>query len=158
MKINFLGDSITAGALASCPEKRYYNVLKEKYGLKEVIGYGISGTRIAKQKIPSSYSKFDEYFSLRVETMTSDADIVVVFGGTNDFGHGDALLGNNLDRTSDTFYGACHELFEKLINKYPESVIVVMTPLHRLGETNLKGDGSKKEDIAPLSKYVEIIK
>ncbi len=25
--------------------------------------------------------------------MDSDADVVVVFGGTNDFGHGDAKLG-----------------------------------------------------------------
>lgn len=154
----FLGDSITEGALASCPEKRYYNVLKKKYGLKEAIGYGAGGTRIAMQKIPSSSLKFDEHFSLRVEKMRNDADIVVVFGGTNDFGHGDAPLGKMLDRTPDTFYGACHELFAKLINKYPESTIVVMTPLHRLGETNPRGEGDKPVDVAPLSTYVDIIK
>ncbi len=154
----FLGDSITEGALASCPEKRYYNVLKEKYGLKEVVGYGVGGTRIAKQKTPSSSPKFDEYFSVRAEKMRNDADIVVVFGGTNDFGHGDAPLGKMLDRTPDTFYGACHELFAKLIDKYPESTIVVMTPLHRLGEWNLKGEGCKEEDVAPLSRYVEVIR
>ena len=47
-----------------------------------------------------------------------DADGVVVFGGTDDFGHGDAPIGTPSDRTYDTFYGACHVLFSKLIEKY----------------------------------------
>ena len=66
--------------------------------------------------------------------MDADADIIVVFGGTNDFGHGDAKLGKMSDRTEYTFYGALHVLCEKLINKYPEALIVFMTPLHRLSE------------------------
>lgn len=95
---------------------------------------------------------------MRADDMKEAADIVVVFGGTNDYGHGDAPLGKFSDKTPYTFYGACHELFEKLIEKYSESVIVVMTPLHRLDEVNPKGNGSKKVDVAPLSVYVDIIK
>ena len=33
-----------------------------------------------------------------------------------------------------------------------------MTPLHRCNEDNLKGDGNKEIDVAPLSIYVDIIK
>lgn len=154
----FLGDSITEGAGTSCEENRYYNVLKRKYGLKEVVGYGVGGTRIAIQKTPSIEAKYDLYFSMRADEMQNNTDIVVVFGGTNDYGHGDAPLGKFSDRTQHTFYGACHELFQKLTNKYPESIIVVMTPLHRVDELNPRGEGNKKIDVGTLSVYVDIIK
>ena len=95
---------------------------------------------------------------MRADEMQETADIVVVFGGTNDYGHGDAPLGQFADRTPYTFYGACHELFKKLIEKYPESVIVIATPLHRVDEMNPRGEGRKKVDVAPLCVYVDIIK
>lgn len=154
----FLGDSITEGAGTTSKEKRYYNVFKEKYGLCKTVGYGVSGTRFAIQTHPSSSPSFDRYFSMRADDMTESADIVVVFGGTNDYGHGDAPLGKFEDRTPHTFYGACHELFEKLIVKYSESTIVIMTPLHRVDEMNLRGEGCKEKDVAPLYVYVDIIK
>ena len=59
----------------------------------------------------------------RYKTMDPDADIIVVFGGTNDFGHGDAPLGEMSDRTVDTFYGALHTLYTSLITRYPEAPI-----------------------------------
>lgn len=151
----FLGDSITAGSGTSGEDKRYYEVLKRKYGLKEVTGYGVGGTRYAVKNTPED--EFAEYFSLRADRMREDADIVVVFGATNDYGHGNAPLGTFADRTPHTFYGACHELYRKLIQKYPESTIVVMTPLHRCNEYSLRGDGSKTYDDAPLVTYVDII-
>ena len=95
---------------------------------------------------------------MRAQEMDDDADVVVVFGGTNDFGHGDAPIGDPSDRTNDTFWGACHKLFTDLINKYPTATIVVMTPLHRTNEDNVRGDGSKEYDYDPLSTYVNIIK
>lgn len=154
----FLGDSITEGAGTSSEENRYYNILKSRYGLKEVIGYGVGGTRIAKQIVPSKEERYDLYFSKRADDMQEYADIVVVFGGTNDYGHGDAPLGKFGDKTPDTFYGACYELFNKLIEKYIGSVIVVATPLHRVNEMNLRGEGTKENDVAVLSAYVDIIK
>lgn len=154
----FLGDSITEGAGTTCEANRYYNILKRKYGLKEAVGYGVGGTRFAVQKELSSIPSYDLRFSMRAEQMQDYADIVVVFGGTNDYGHGDAPLGEFLDKTPNTFYGACHELFRKLVVKYPESIVVVMTPLHRVDEMNLRGEGLKQTDVAPLDVYVDIIK
>lgn len=49
--INFLGDSITEGAGASCLENRYTDVLAREFGLKKANNYGISGTRIARQQV-----------------------------------------------------------------------------------------------------------
>lgn len=107
----FLGDSITEGAGASKIDNAYWNVLKRNIGLKQVIGYGIGGTRYANQFKPSADGRYDKNFLSRVEDLYGDADIIVVFGGTNDYGHGDAPLGEFADRDSDTFYGACHELY-----------------------------------------------
>ena len=160
LKINFLGDSITEGHGVSSVENTYWNLLKKNEGLCEARGYGIGGTRFAKKKVPSVKERWDLDFIQRYPDMDDDADAVVIFGGTNDFGHGDAPLGEMSDRTPYTFYGACHTLFEGIINKYPEATVVVMTPLHRIQEDNPRGDGLKQdgEGLAPLYSYVEIIK
>ena len=55
MKLLFLGDSITQGVGASTQDKRYTDLVAAKLGCK-VINYGISGTRIARQKETSGRS------------------------------------------------------------------------------------------------------
>lgn len=146
-KINFLGDSITEGAGASQYANCYVEVLTRMAGLAAGRNYGIGGTRIARQEVPSEEPRFDLDYVSRVAEMDPDADIVVVFGGTNDYGHGDAAMGAFSDRTPDTFYGACHVLMRSLIEKYLGKPIVILTPLHRLDED---GDSSKQ----PLADYV----
>ena len=156
-KINFLGDSITEGHGTSSPENTFCMLIEREY---EAIcqNYGIGGTRIAKQHTPSDNPIFDNDFCSRVADMDADADIVAVFGGTNDFGHGDAPIGIMIDRTPDTFYGALHTLYISLLEKYSESPIVVMTPLHRLNEDNPRGDGNKPRDVGNLKTYVDVIR
>ena len=136
-KINFLGDSITEGAAVA---DREHNIYWQRVGIQEgaiTRGYGIGGTRIAKKRVPSNIARHDLDFIKRADDMDPDADVIVVFGGTNDFGHGDAPIGKCTDRTEYTFYGALHVLCNKLIEKYPAAQIVFMTPLHRLSEDNM---------------------
>ena len=133
-KIAFLGDSITEGCGTSSLEHTFWNVLGQKTGA-QVFVYGIGGTRIAPQRVPSD-PRADQDFISRVDGMIPDADVVVVFGGTNDFGHGDAPFGTRGDQTSETFCGALHVLFTKLYERYPAAQLVVMTPTHRLSETD----------------------
>ena len=59
--INFLGDSITQGVGASCIENRYTDVLARQFGLKRANNYGISGTRIARQRVVTD-DPFDQDF------------------------------------------------------------------------------------------------
>jgi len=140
LTINFLGDSITEGVGASSKDTIYHAVLAKEVGLAEARNYGISGTRFALQKGVHDGPK-DNYvdvnsFCERFHKM-DDADVVVVFGGTNDYGHGDAPMGAFEDRTPDTFYGACHFLFGGLVKKYIGKPIIIMTPLHRIGEMEI---------------------
>lgn len=155
-KIAFLGDSITEGTGTSSLENVYWKVAGRETGA-EVYGYGIGGTRIAPQGKPSPEPKWDQYFASRVDGMIPDADIVVVFGGTNDFGHGDAPLGALNDRTEQSFCGAFHCLIQKLINRYPNAQIVVMTPLHRDGENDLGFNEFGIRRDFPLESYVDAI-
>ena len=90
LKINFLGDSITEGYGISSIDRVYWKLLADNDGVI-ARGYGISGTRIARQRVPSPEPRWDLNFGMRVNDMDPDADVIVVFGGTNDYGHGDAL-------------------------------------------------------------------
>lgn len=151
LKINFLGDSITEGHGCSSVEKQFTRLIAAQYGAVTRC-YGIGGTRLAKQTKPSDNPRHDLDFPSRVAEMDPDADLIVVFGGTNDFGHGDAPFGEFSDRTADTFCGALHVLYTALLEKYPDKQIMVMTPLHRSSENipNMHGK--------ILAEYVDMIR
>ena len=123
IKINVLGDSITQGVGASCIEKCFVNVLAAKTGAT-VNNYGISGTRIARQKLDIPAPHFNTPYCDRIPEMDKDADVVLIFGGTNDFGHGDAPFGEYMSDDEWTFCGAFNMLMKKLFVAFPDSEIV----------------------------------
>lgn len=134
LKVNFLGDSITQGVGATDqPNLGYVGVLRDDYGI-DARNYGITGTRVAQTREPTINPAQDQDFCGRALKMDDDADVVIVFGGTNDFGQGYIPLGSFNDQTPFSFYGALHTLYVSLINKYPTKKIVAITPLHRIME------------------------
>ena len=159
LKINFLGDSITEGHGCSDEALRFADRIAAEYGAITRC-YGIGGTRLARQKAPSGNPRHDLDFPSRVAEMDPDADVVVVFGGTNDFGHGDAPFGTPADRTADTFCGALHELYTSLLTKYPRAQFVIITPLHRSteNEPNMHGKVLKDyvEEIRSAAEYYSL--
>lgn len=156
--INFLGDSITFGIGASSEENRFTDVLAREFGLKQANNYGICGSRIARQRVVTD-EEYDRDFCMRLDEMDASADAVVVFGGTNDYGHGEAPIGMDCDREPTTFYGACHYLMDGLLTRYPGKPVVIVTPLHRLDEDNPTGDGTGRKplSVAPLHVYRDIL-
>lgn len=147
----FLGDSITEGVGVSSADNNYVSIFQRLCGAN-VVNYGKGGTRIAKQKIASECPQCDCDFLDRVEEMQDDADVIVVFGGVNDFGNGDAEFGSMKSDSPYTFYGALHVLCNKLLNKYPYAEIVFLTPLHWIGEDCALNKAGK--NTPPLSEYV----
>ena len=126
----FLGDSITKGHSASSPEKCYVSLFAAAHPEATVHNFGISGTCIAKHYNPKKGMDF-KHFITRLPQMPEQADLICVFGGTNDYGRGDAPMGKWGDTDSSTFWGALYELSLALVNKYPTARIVFFTPLHR---------------------------
>lgn len=152
--INFLGDSITEGSGASDKKTRgFVGVIESRFGAI-VRNYGIGGTRLAEQQKKDERRQIDFLdFCSRFAKMDDEADIVCVFGGTNDYGHGDAPFGTFDDRTPNTFFGACHVTFGGLVEKYPGKTVFVVTPLHRIGEDVPTAEGKR-----PLIDYVNAIR
>lgn len=153
----FFGDSITEGALLTDHHNSFGAVIAQKTGAT-VYTNSLCGTRIARQFADGEREKYSDFCG-RAAREDRPADVVAIFGGTNDFGHGDAPIGDPADRTVYTFWGALHILFDTLHEKYPAAKIVVVTPLHRLDEQNPRGEnGQKPTEVGTLSDYVEIMR
>ena len=134
-KIGFLGDSITEGVGASSPQTCFVSVFAGAHPECRVFNYGIGGTRIAYvQNTPSPQYNDRNPFGSRLKIMEEGLDVVFVFGGTNDYGHGNAPFGSGEDETKDTFCGSLCCLGRELIEKYPDARIVFVTPMRRQGE------------------------
>lgn len=141
-KAVFLGDSITFGS-GTDGTNIYPNLLKTILGLTTITNYGIGGSTISN--VSGVAVDVDPYPMVdRYTSMDSDASIVVLFGGTNDYGRGinpdsnvpgssamHPLLGTISSTDKTTFYGALNVLLEGLIAKYPSALIVGVLPLHR---------------------------
>ena len=155
-KIVFLGDSITQGVGPSSTDHVYWKVLERNTGA-QCFNFGMSGSRIAAQLVPVLHPDSERSFITRADEMIPDADIVVVFGGVNDFAHGDAPFGSHDDRTDATFCGAVHVLMEKLLERYPQGQIVFMTPLHCVFEDEVGVNPYGVRRCGNLQRYVDAI-
>ena len=141
-KLGILGDSITNWG-------KYGTYIAEAEGC-EFFNYGIAGTRIGEDA-----DKPDEgSMCHRYATMRDDLDIILLFGGTND-PSGDSYLGTMADRTSTTFYGACHMTIKGILEKYPGKMIGVILPIQR-DEGSMEGLKRKVDIIREVAHYYSV--
>ena len=105
-----------------------------------------------KKKYPKLSSGITTFLS-RAETMEKDVDLVVIFGGTNDYGHGMAKLGGIDDDTSYTFFGGVKKLLEYLIGVYGKEKLRFILPLRRFSD-----ELPDSVNGVSLSVYVSVIK
>lgn len=108
-KCGCLGDSITYGLRGTS----WVTKLSEYCGFAEVINYGISGSQIS--------GKYPDGMLNRYSAMRDDLDYIVVWGGVNDFMW-------SLD-SKDTFRTNYENLIVGLLNKFPASKILGITPM-----------------------------
>lgn len=161
--VDFLGDSITEGVGVSDIENcRYDNIIHRRFELAAHYNYGIGGTRIAHQGAPSEKPRYDLCFCGRAYNIDCSADLIVVYGGVNDYIHGDAYFGSMEDKTPATFCGAVYFLMNFLKTTYPNAQIVFMTPAHMhfkgVSDSLVCPRPMKKPDAKPLQAYVDVIK
>lgn len=158
IKITYLGDSITAGVHTS---KRYLDYIEDELTASKfevtTVNLGIGGTCIADRT---------NGFISRWQDIPADSDVIVVFGGTNDYGN-DVPMG---DMTSDntTFKGSLNGLITSIQNTYPNADLLVLTPIKRYFRNSVEswtnestwidGDKSKNNQKLLLSDYVDAVK
>ena len=120
VRINCLGDSITTYAPNPDGGMNYYDWFGKWYTVSGK-DYGISGASLT--------ANGQNPFVHRYDDMIDNAEMVFVKGGTNDFGI--TALGSMTDRSLTTYRGSLRFLMEGLIEKYPNSQIVFLSPIKR---------------------------
>jgi len=110
-----LGTSITA-------ENKYTNALVELTGMV-LENLGASGGSIASGL---HYGSLDIYDN--IPSIDSDADLVTIEAGINDFGTDNSVLGVLGDTTTATFYGALYAAVVAIRSQAPDALIVFFTP------------------------------
>ena len=141
--INFLGDSITEGL--KWQKKEIFCFYLSKWLNVRINNQGVHATRIARQ------DDDDKDFNFRLKDLDEKADFTFIFGGTNDYGMGEAEIGDINSDSYYTFYGAVKNLVKDLLTKFSNDKICFILPLSRFDE-------DKVVIHAPLSKYRDIIK
>jgi lysophospholipase L1-like esterase len=118
-----VGDSITE--VNSRTTTNYHKYIADAIGMT-VTNYGKSGT--------GYFNSTTNTFWERVATMGTSADLITVFGGTNDWNNiGKTLVLGSFGDTDGaaSFYGAVDKTFSNLVAKYPTATIAAFTPLPR---------------------------
>lgn len=139
-----VGDSITVGFV----DKPYATIVGETMDLN-VVNMGVSGSAVAV-----TADRDDSIYKRRAE-IPEDADIISIFGGTNDFGHNSPMgIYDNKDSSGFfyNFYGAYYNLIKWIQENRPKAQLFVITPLHRETELTPNQEGYILED------YVNVIR
>ena len=145
-KVAIIGDSITYGTGASDDNHKYVNVFARLSGAI-VKNLGIGGTCIANNTTNNLGS--DRFVTRATAQNISDCDLVIVFGGTNDFSYDSKPIGTGFTEETivshdnignkqtipttdtDTFDGALHNLIQTIRTNSPATPIIMITPLNR---------------------------
>ena len=159
-KIAFLGDSITdKGVYSDLVTTHYTDYVYDNCSfVSSIQNVGYAGSCIAglpnKQGVNPSFVQ-------RYKRIDANADVIMILGGTNDFGYGSSALPNPLgefgDDTAETFYGGLKVLIDGLQTDYPDAEIIFITPLYRR-EQESNGIPNKNIYGFTLAEYVDAIK
>jgi len=127
----FLGDSITMGYGLDNQSDRFSTVFCKKFGLIEK-NYGITGTLMAR----SGTSKTNGSAYIDRFSFMEDGDLVVVFGGTNDYFWADYPMETTNDDENRSYESAVKSLCDGIKSKYPTQPIVFILPYQMRGIGN----------------------
>lgn len=154
-KVSALGDSITAGY---CPSGNvtdtYQKLIADRLGATYQ-KLGVVSTPICPNSDLSS-DKNAQAFVYRYTDIASDADLIIIAGGTNDFRH-NVPLGTDSDTASQfetSFYGAMEYLLQNIISNHIGAKIVFVTPFHQWQDTVANSAGHKLTDYIGAIKTV----
>ncbi|MBQ7345792.1 MAG: SGNH/GDSL hydrolase family protein [Oscillospiraceae bacterium] len=119
-KVVCLGDSMTEGIGTT---KVYSEWFPTYCGFVRGTDQGLGGSCIApkQDEIPTWEAGIASFYE-RYTLLEDDADVIIVFGGINDWTTG-RELGAITDAGTDTFYGSMRALCGGLKEKYPDAQI-----------------------------------
>lgn len=150
VKIAFLGDSITAGVNGATP---YPYLVKEILGLKEVYNFGQGGSTIATINGSKAMTE-------RVNEIPTDADIIIVMGGTNDNFYQPAYQFGFMTwetKGEGTFCGELQLLMKKFKWSYPNAKVLFLTPPSNSKIDQMRAENPALQDQAVYTEAINYI-
>lgn len=114
-----VGDSLTE--INQATTKHYYDYISEETGIK-VLNYGVGGTGYMK-----GYDS-NKAFYQRVLNISTNVDIITIFGSGNDLGLGIDKLGDIYDTDTTTICGCMNKTLDNLFQRFPTIPIGVIAP------------------------------
>lgn len=133
-KIGIIGDSIAVGEKLNSGDKNFITVFAESVGASGVKNVAVGGWDYCDKDSHGVYRQ--------VSSLDGDEDLIIIFAGTNDFGHhsplgeawthdDDGIKIATTDTYATTFCGGIHKAVETIWSKFGYVPIVMCTPLHR---------------------------
>ena len=126
--ISFLGDSISA---MSTNYNYGYRICK--YLGAFYLGYGYGGSAVEGNQEISFINRVSNSNSPFYKSIDKKTDIIFILGGRNIMGN----TGDKSDTTQETFYGAYKILIEYLKENYPNTKIILGTPLQSTSDNEI---------------------
>ena len=115
-----VGDSLTEKNIRT--SKSYHDYISEETGIS-VVNMGVGGTGYK-----NGYSKENAFYQ-RVSTVSTDVDVVTIFGSFNDLSTTLAAeIGNPTDTGTDTLCGCINTTIDNLYAAFPLARLGVITP------------------------------
>ena len=159
LKVSILGDSISTINYGGVNASNYWIGLCESNLNWTTYIDAIVGSPIADFGVVTPFSD-----DTRWQTLNNSftPDLILIFGGTNDFGARDVLLGSVNDDpiiNKDTFYGGMKYLLSSVLADNPTSKVIFMLPIRRgkVGEGNPSFNSDTSQYLSEFitaSKYV----
>ena len=143
-KMECFGDSITARGV-------YQELIKSKLGFSEVLNHGIGGTCI------SGTGENAFWQDVRINALDTTADVVLLTGGSNDWQQ-NLTMGDINSTGTNTFYGACKYVIEKLITLYPNKLFIVATPIWGKSDASTINASGKNQQGYGIGDYAKALK
>lgn len=119
-KISVLGDSILYGVGLDDKVAQNITTLLANMTGANVTNYGISGTKISGSASNSFWNRFP--------AVSKDADLTIVFGGTNDYWHKGTTIGEITSTDTNTFCGAINNIIDYHCNNNGTSELLFVFP------------------------------
>ena len=149
MRAAFLGDSITLGYGLEDKSKRYSTLVCNTLGLEEE-NFGITGTLVAK----AGMNKNDGRDFLSRLSLIKNADVAVVFGGTNDYFWSDERIYGET-HNEKYFADAIEMICEFLTKERKGKINLLVTPYSHNGVGNYLGgerfDSKSRHDTTQIN-------
>lgn len=153
MKLITLGDSITRGTHIddnghwAVAEPNYSQGLQSLLGFDELLCLGVNGVSVSAT---SPVNSGDALCLLCAQAQ--NADILIIAGGTNDYGTS-VEIGDKTDERDVSFYGGLDILYRKARENNPNAQIYVVLPIRRRNENTPNEKGYVLDDYRAAIAY-----